>query len=57
MLNEKITIHTTTIANNIHIKYARISNGHDHTLTQQSVLLHRLTPNQRGRAIEVTEKR
>ena len=56
MATEKITIHTMKIASGEEIKYARILRKNGTTTIGQSVLLHRLSQEQRRLAIENSSK-
>jgi len=52
MQTEKITIHTTTLANGVHVQYARILRKQGRTTIGQSISLRYLCPEQRRRARE-----
>lgn len=49
---ERITVHTMTTPNGVKVQYARILHQHGGL----SVLLHRLTPEQRRRAVVINDK-
>ena len=54
-MKEQITIHTMTALTGASIKYARIFRKNGQIIIGQSVLLHRLSPDQRQHALDVSD--